>query len=237
MTNQELDVLMKRILLDSMKMDLETDEKKDTLVFQPSSHYQTQMQLMLKDPLKWVKKKTMPMWKTIAQKVAVILLIISLGFGTLMVSNPTAWATFTRWITEWYETYIVYRYAGENTLGDMPQYEIAELPEGFVESEHTEFPRTVSITYENKSGDVIYFNYRFMAQGGGITFGTENSEILDIEVHHMSGQFFESKVPGNHNTITWIDIKQNIQFDISGAYSYIDILHMAESVFLVKTTK
>ena len=70
MTDQELDGLMKRILVDLMKMDLEAEEKKDTLVFQPSSHYQKQMQLMLKDPLKWAKKKTQPMWKAIAQKVA-----------------------------------------------------------------------------------------------------------------------------------------------------------------------
>lgn len=237
MTDQELDVLMKRILVDSIKMDLEADEKKDTLVFQPSSHYQKQMQLMLKDPLKWAKKKTIPMWKTIAQKVAVVLLIISLSFGTLMVCNPTVWATFTRWVTEWYETHIVYRYAGESTSKDMPQYEIAELPEGFVESDRTELPRMTNISYTNKAGDVITFNYIFMGRGGAVSFDIKDSDVLDIVVNHMEGQFFESKLPGNFNTITWVDTKQNIQFDISGTYSYIDILHMAESVSLVKTTK
>lgn len=230
MTDQELDGLMKRILVDSMKMDLEAEGKKDTLVFQPSSHYQKQMQLMLKDPLKWAKKKTQPMWKAIAQKVAVVLLIISLGFGTLMVGNPTAWAAFTRWVTEWYETHIVYRYTGESTLKDMPQYEIAELPEGFVENERIEFPSSVNVTYKNESGDIINLKYIFMVQGGATVFEIENSNMFDIEVNHMGGQFFESIDPGNFNTITWIDTDQNIQFEISSAYNYIDILRMAESV-------
>lgn len=237
MTDQELDGLMKRILVDSMKMNLEAEEKKDTLVFQPSSHYQKQMRLMLKDPLKWAKKKTIPMWKTIAQKVAVVLLIVSLGLGTLMVGNPTAWAAFTRWVTEWYETHIVYRYAGESTLKDMPQYEIVELPEGFVESKRTEFPSSVNVTYKNESGDIIYLKYTFMVQGSATVVETENSNMFEIEFNHMSGQFIESTVPGNFNLVTWIDTNQNIQFEISGAYNYTDILHMAESVSLAKTTK
>lgn len=237
MTDQELDGLMKRILVDSMKMDLDAEAKKDTLVFRPSSEYQKQMRLMLKDPLRWAIKKTTPMWKAIAQKVAVVLLIISLGFGTLMVGNPTAWAAFTRWVTEWYETHIVYRYAGEITLTDMPQYEIVELPEGFVESKRTVFQNSVSVTYKNKSGDIINLKYIFMVQGGATVFEIKNSNMFDIEVNHMGGQFFESIDPGNFNTITWIDTDQNIQFAISDVSSYIDILHMAESVSLVKTTK
>ena len=112
----------------------------------------------------------------------------------------------------------------------LSRYEITELPEGFTESERTEFPRMTSITYENESGDVIFLNYSFMAQGGGIVFDTEDSDVFDIEVNHMNGQFFESKTPGNFNTITWIDTDQNIQFDLSGTFSYDDILRMAESV-------
>ena len=53
----------------------------------------------------------------------------------------------------------------------------------------------------------------------------------------MNGLFAEAKIPGNFNTITWIDTEQNIQFDIHGNFDYLDILHMAESVSLCKTIK
>ena len=52
-----------------------------------------------------------------------------------------------------------------------------------------------------------------------------------------SGQFFESAAPGEFNTITWIDTKHDIQFNITSTIGYIDILHMAESVCLEETTK
>ena len=53
----------------------------------------------------------------------------------------------------------------------------------------------------------------------------------------MNGLFFESEISGNFNTIVWIDTEQNIQFDISSTFNHMDILHMAESVFLLKTTE
>ena len=237
MTDQELDTMMKRILVDSINQDCETIERGGTLAFQPSAYHQRQMRSMLEDPLRWARKKARPMWKTIAQRVAVVLLIISLGFGTVMVSSPTARATFVRWITEWYDTYMIYRFAGEGISGEMPQFEITELPEGFVETERIEFPELTSITYENEAGDIIDFDYIYMSQGSASAFETENSDVYDIEVNHMKGLFGENKVPGNFNTIVWIDTERNIQFDISGNFNYLDILHMAESVSLVKTTK
>lgn len=56
------------------------------------------------------------------KRVAVILLVISLAFGSLMVVSPTARATFIRWVTEWYETHVTYRYAGDDMVGDIPEY-------------------------------------------------------------------------------------------------------------------
>ena len=112
----------------------------------------------------------------------------------------------------------------------MPQFEIVELPEGFVETERIEFPELTTVTYENEAGDFIDFTYIYMAQGAASAFETENSNIYDIEVNHMKGVFGEAKIPGHFNTIVWIDAEQNIQFDISGLFSYTDILHMAESV-------
>lgn len=195
------------------------------------------MRSMLKDPLKWAAKKSRPRWKVAVQKVAGILLIISLGFGTVMVSSPTARATFVQWVTEWYETHIVYRYLGKSTHNEMPQYEITELPDGFAETERTKISKIMEVTYTNESGDAIYFNYRFIVQGGANLYNTEDSNEFDIEVNHMGGKFFESKIPGKFNTITWIDVENNLQFDIVGALSYINMLYIAESVSLVEMTK
>ena len=98
-------------------------ETDDVPAFKPTHHYQRQIAAMLSDPLKWAQKRARgPLWKNVAQKAAVILLVFSLSLGSLMAVSPTVRAAVVRWVTEWYETHIVYRYSGEQITGEMPQY-------------------------------------------------------------------------------------------------------------------
>ena len=70
MTDQELDTLMRRVLLDSLKLDAESTASGE-LAFEPTPRYQRQMAAMVKDPLKWERRRARPLWKNVAQKAAV----------------------------------------------------------------------------------------------------------------------------------------------------------------------
>lgn len=160
-----------------------------------------------------------------------------------MAVSPTVRAAVVRWVTEWYETHIVYRYSGEQITGEMPQYEITDLPEGYaeVESKRIEWPDYISFTYYNpdKENDQgIIFDYTYMSQGGVADFVTEDSETISVTVNGLKGQLFLAKDWENtRSTLTWIDTDNNIQFTLMAALNEIDILHMAESVSLVKISK
>ena len=242
MTDRELDRMMQHVLLDAIKRDCEK-ETDDVPAFKPTRHYQRQMAAMLSDPLKWAQKRARPLWKNVAQKAAVILLVFSLSLGSLMAVSPTVRAAVVRWVTEWYETHIVYRYSGEQITGEMPQYEITDLPEGYaeVESKRIEWPDYISFTYYNpdKENDQgIIFDYTYMSQGGVADFVTEDSETISVTVNGLKGQLFLAKDWKNtRSTLTWIDVDSNIQFTLMAALNETDILHIAESVSLVKTEK
>lgn len=236
MTDRDLDCLMKRVLMDSIQLDL--DAAKDAPAFEASVRHQRQMKAMQKDPRGWAKRKTRPVWKMVAQRAAVFLLAVSLGFCAIMVGSPTARASFTNWIKEVHENQVIYRFMGEDFTGEMPHYEITALPEGFVETERLEFSALVSVTYTNDAGDVIYFNYGFMRQGSALALATENADIVPITVNGLSGDLYLSKDPEHiSNSIVWISTELNICFDINGFHNATDILHIAESVSLSETTK
>lgn len=239
MTDQELDALMKRVLIDSMKLDLEADGAGQTASFAPSPRHRRQMKAMLKDPLGWSKKKARPVWKMIAQKAAVILLIISVGFGAVMAASPTARAAFIRWAREWYETHITYRYGGEDISGAMPRYEITALPEGYTEYQREERPSYTHIIYSNPSNDArIHLMYIHMQQGSATDFVTENLEIVPVTVNGIDGELYLSQdLTKEDNTVTWIDEKANIQFVVDASLGQADILRIAESVALKKSEK
>jgi len=77
-----------------------------------------------------------------------------------------------------------------------------------------------------------------MQQGAATVFVLENADSVPIIVNGCEGQIFLSKnLETTRNAVTWIDIEQNIQFTIQARLSTDDLLHMAESVSLVETTK
>ena len=240
MTDRELDRMMQHVLLDAIKRDCEK-ETDDVPAFKPTRHYQRQMATMLSDPLKWAQKRARPLWKNVAQKAAVILLVFSLSLGSLMAVSPTVRAAVVRWVTEWYETHVVYRFSGEQIADEMPQYEVTDLPEGYAETERVEWPSYVSIIYQNvndENASWIYLQYIYMQQGASSNFGIENADIIPVTVNGLEGQLYLTRdTEGADSTITWIVPDENMLFAVSAALNANDILHMAESISLVKTEK
>ena len=236
MTDRELDRMMQRVLLDAIKRDCEK-ETDDVPAFKPTRHYQRQMAAMLKDPLKWERRRARPLWKNVAQKAAVILLVFSFSLGSLMAVSPTVRAAVVRWVTEWYETHIVYRYSGEDISGEMPHYEISGLPQGYIEIIRDVYEASVSVVYESPNGDMICFDYTHLQQGAANIIAPGDDEIIDVTVNGIQGQLFLPHDPADAKTITWIDADSNLQFVVKAFCSETDILHIAESVSLVKTEK
>lgn len=239
MTDQALDKLMRRVLLDSLRKDeAELEERAEPFI--PSRGYQRQMKKMLTDPIKWFNSKTKPVWKRIAKKVAVAVLITSIGLGSLMALSPTVRATIIRWVTEWYETHIVYVYSGEDISGELPEYMISELPEGYFENtaQRIENPGYTGIWYENAAGKVILLDYMYMQQGSASSYVTDDATVFSVKVNGWDGILIKSKDSDNlDSTLIWMDVGANMQFAVNAALDEKELLHIGESVILVKPTK
>ena len=232
MTDQELDQLMRRVLLDAAAQ-YEQEENR-ALEFHASNRYQHEIQKMLRDPLPWAKRRGRPIWKKTLQRVAAVFLAVFIGFGGAMAISPTVRAAVTQWITEWYETHIVYRYSGEDIQGEMPQYEIADLPEGYQETSRNIGPAAVSIIYENEEYDMICLDYTFMQEGAANLIVSEGFQMEDVLINEHEGTLFVPDDPQDMSSLTWIDPEENIQFTLNASLPQNDILHIAETVSLVK---
>lgn len=238
MTDRELDRMMQHVLLDAIKRDYEK-ETDDVPAFKPTPRYQRQMAAMVKDPLKWERRRARPLWKNVAQKAAVILLVFSLSLGSLMAVSPTVRAAVVRWVTEWYETHVVYRHLGAPMTGKISQYTITDLPDGYVEDSEqniSEDDFVCKVYYNEESDRSIYFDYAYMQQGTAWTYVTEAAENIAVTVNGLEGEMFLTDDWENtRNTITWFDPQTNIQFSLNANVNQDDILHIAESVSLLKT--
>lgn len=236
MTERELDRIMRRVLIDSLKTDTERAGKEPGPSFEPTSGYKRRMRAMVANPAAWLRRREHPRRQAV-WRAAVILLACLAAFGGTMAFHPTARAAVIRWIMERYEGGVDYRYAGEQNPEALPQYGIAELPDGYAETVRDTAPGLVAVTYENREGDVIYLDYIFMHQGAQTSFVLNGDEVFDVTVNQMNGQFIQSHIPGNLNSLTWIDPDLNIQFTLDGNFGLEELLYMAEKISLCEVTK
>lgn len=227
MTDQELDRLMRHVLMDGIGQEAEQTSQQDIPAFQPSPRYQRQMAAMQRDPLAWSRKKQRPAWKKWAQTAAALLLAAGLG----LAASPTARADIVRLAVEWSQNRASFVYSGPDVEGELPCYVLGDLPEGFVQTGWQRLGPAMAVAdYENAAGDCLYLDYSYMQQGGGTFIDMDEGEVIQTQVNGMKGYFFQDADPEAFDILTWTDTRQNIQFTLGGCMDLDQALALAKGL-------
>lgn len=205
--------------------------------YEASPRFERRMGRLLADPANYARKMLRPWQEKMARAAAMV--TVSVGLSALLLSqlSPSAWAAVKQWFMEVRQRDIVYYFSGETTGKELPYYTIAELPEGYVYTEEKNDDGCRRIRYENANGQRISLEYAPMVDGSAFWISTENMLVRDITVNGCPGQVFLSSDPKQGSAILWIDESTKIQFFIDAFADESVLLHMAESVYLVKTEK
>ena len=81
------------------------------------------------------------------------------------------------------------------------------------------------------------FRYIYMQQGLSSGVSTENAYVVTVSVNKCDGLLVIPKEEDNNSTLMWFDPERNLQFTLDAPLGQEGILRMAESVYLVETTK
>ena len=223
MTERELDELLRRVLLDAAKLE-ESREIGEEPTFRPTPRYQRQTRAMWADPKKWAAARKRPRWKAALRGVAMFLAVVTISFGSILAASPTARATVVRWVTEWYESHVTFRYNGPQHEEAMPRYAITALPEGFTESteERLDWPSYVSITYRTEADPDLVVSihqnsYHQESVSGGQVFyyktserGKRLAEILQRRFDYVLGEKNTRLAKPNGSYYLLLHVKQPI---------------------------
>ena len=225
MTDQELDQMMRRALLDAAAQEAEALPQEPPEL---SPRHGRSMRAMLRDPLAWARSRRRPALRTAARHAAAVLVTVS----------PQARADITRWVAEQTGNVLDFQFRGDSPAQPIPQYQITALPEGYVETERTDALDAGNETYKNSDGDMILLSYTYMHDGAHDGFILDNTDtVSDIRVSGMPGKLILSSLEDHDSYVTWIDGASNMQFTVSAAIDEVSIIAIAESVSLCNSTK
>lgn len=235
MTDQELDQMMRRALLDAAAQEAEALPQEPPEL---SPRHGRSMRAMLRDPLAWARSRRRPALRTAARHAAAVLLVLVLSAAVLVTVSPQARADITRWVAEQTGNVLDFQFRGDSPAQPIPQYQITALPEGYVETERTDSFAAGNVTYKNSDGDMILLSYTYMHDGAHDGFILDNTDTMsDIRVSGMPGKLILSSLEDHDSYVTWIDGASNMQFTVSAAIDEVSIIAIAESVSLCNSTK
>lgn len=240
MTDQKLDQMLRRALLDAAAQEAEALPQEPPEL---SPRHGRSMRAMLRDPLAWARSRRRPALRTAARHAAArhaaaVLLVLVLSAAVLVTVSPQVRADITRWVAEQTGNVLDFQFRGDSPAQPIPQYQITALPEGYVETERTDALDAGNVTYKNSDGDTILLDYAYMQDGALHRIILNDTDTMsDIRVSGMPGKLIISTEEKSFDCILWIDAAQNLQFTITAVAEESVIIAMAESVSLYDPTK
>ena len=240
MTDQKLDQMMRRALLDAAAQEAEALPQEPPEL---SPRHGRSMRAMLRDPLAWARSRRRPALRTAARHAAArhaaaVLLVLVLSAAVLVTVSPQVRADITRWVAEQTGNVLDFQFRGDSPAQPIPQYQITALPEGYVETERTDALDAGNVTYKNSDGDMILLDYAYIQDGALHRIILNDTDTMsDIRVSGMPGKLILSTEEKSFDCILWIDAAQNLQFTITAVAEESVIIAMAESVSLYDPTK
>lgn len=171
-----------------------------------------------------------PISYRVMQRVASFLLVLFLGFMTVLAVSPAARAAFAVWIRETYESFFVYSFT-EDSEGPAPNmnYYISELPEGYVEIMSSLDNMLGCYAYVNEDEFMLSFVYTY-GEASKIFLNQEGYTVKPVTVAGHPGEVYVDHVSNPSNGIIWVDEEKQIMFIITGQLNEEELLALAESV-------
>ena len=167
----------------------------------------------------------------VMQRAASIVLVLLIGFASILAVSPTVRANVWGWIRERYESWVIYRYE-DSVPSDVEviEYKLTDLPEGYTEIRRSNMPDIETIVYEDADGSFLFFSYSKNPEAIMYLVKAEGYAIEEIEVRDMKGEVYSAEDASNSNCIIWSDDTENTMFYISGYFNREELIDLAESV-------
>lgn len=234
MTEREMDAVMRQALLDAIALEWADTEGSEPQ--RGSARYERSLAAMCRDPLKWCRRRTRPVWKKVLQTAAMFALVCALALGSLLAVSPTARAIVRRWFVAQTDSQLSYTFDSQSLNGaEIPRYVLTTIPDGYELEEVVELSTLISYVYYDSNQQWLSFTYLYMQDGSEANYDISNVTIKPVSVNGCSGYLLLSNdIKNISSAIVWVDESQSIQFTIHAHLPAEGLLALAESVELKK---
>ena len=222
MTDQALDSMLRRVLLDA-----DCQQYGDAIDELPECDFSSAFEKKMQ---KLIRRANHPIRYRVAQVAACLLLAALLSGCTVLAVSPEARAAFVGWIRETYESWFVYRYTGEEQPipGDAV-YAPTWVPEGYEEIVTPQVGTYVRSQYENDSSELLTVSYLKGTEKSSLNVEWEGAIVQESSVGNLPADLYLNPNDGP-SILVWTDYERDVAFWITAPLSEGELVKVAESI-------
>lgn len=179
---------------------------------------------------KLIRRTDHPLQYWLGKAVACLLLAVCLG-SSILLFNSDARAAFFGWSRKVFDTFLEYRYTGENVSAPKDVvYLPTWIPDGYEVMDEIYGDTGEYIIYITKEGNLAYFVCNIDNEGTNLHIVGEVGETQQTYVGKYSADLYFDAKEGENNALVWIDEQRNALFAISAPVGADELIKMAESI-------
>lgn len=166
----------------------------------------------------------------ILRNVASIVLIIMIGFGSVLTVSVEAREIVFGWVKQQYENFYEYFFEGGVEPIESAKYQPGWMPSGceFVTSYETAGGEVY--IYKNAEETLIQFSYTSKPDNEKLFMDGVDYFEEQVEINNCIGEVYISIDESKTNGLVWTDETKTILFFVSGNYEKETLIKIAESV-------
>lgn len=164
------------------------------------------------------------------RSVASIILVITIGFGSVLAVSAEARAAVFGWVKEQYESFYEYFFEGEVELAESAKYQPGWMPDGCELLTVEETAGGETYIYKDKSGLLAQFYYIYDPDSQKLYIDTVEYISEPVSINGHSGEMYISIYDDETSSIVWTDNSTNTLFYVSGPYEKDTLIKNAENI-------
>lgn len=164
------------------------------------------------------------------RSVASIILVITIGFGSVLAVSAEARAAVFGWVKEQYESFYEYFFEGEVELAESAKYQPGWMPDGCELLTVEETAGGETYIYKDKSGLLAQFYYIYDPDSQKLYIDKVEYISEPVSINGHSGEMYISIYDDETSSIVWTDNSTNTLFYVSGPYEKDTLIKIAENI-------
>lgn len=171
-----------------------------------------------------------PIQQRILRSVASILLVILLGFSSVLAVSVEAREAVFGWIREQYESFYAYFFEGQPGYEEPSSYYPGWMPDGYEYETAFEIGGGEAIIFVNSDGAIAQFSYSSTPDSFGMYIEAADCKHQTVSINGLEGDLYVASETSLSSGIVWVNSSCEVIFHVSAPLDADELIKIAENI-------